>query len=343
MKRLILSAAALLAWMAVCALIYLYTWLHTPIDRQTESELKTIRVELAAGDSLSSVTRQLNDQGLLSFPKALIVYARLTDTTNVKLGEYDLPLSDTPVQLLDRLVSGDVMSYTVTFVEGIRVRDAMDILRSHEKIESIVDELSPLQLAQRIGLEQDNPEGWIFPSTYTFTKGTTDWSILKQGYDHMSAILSREWQNKAENLPYKTPYEALIMASIIERETGAAHEREEISGVFVRRLQKGMRLQTDPTVIYGMGDNYQGKIRRSDLRRATPYNTYVIKGLPPTPIALPGEYSIRAALNPAPGDSLYFVAKGDGTHQFSVSLAEHQAAVKKYQLERKTDYRSTVQ
>ena len=192
-----------------------------------------------------------------------------------------------------------------------------------------------------MGANGSHPEGRFFPDTYLFTSSETDLDLLRRAFERMEEVLATEWQAKAENLPYDSPYEALIMASIVERETGAVHEREEVAGVFVRRLEKGMRLQTDPTVIYGMGEKYQGRITRKDLRTHTDYNTYRIDGLPPTPIALPGREAIHAALNPAEGDTLYFVARGDGTHKFSKTLAEHQKAVRAFQLNRRSDYRSS--
>jgi UPF0755 protein len=191
-----------------------------------------------------------------------------------------------------------------------------------------------------LALPVGNLEGRIFPDTYSFSRNTSDVEILRNGYHKMVALLSEEWEQRAADLPYKTPYEALIMASIIERETGHHSEREQIAGVFVRRLQQGMKLQTDPTVIYGMGDDYKGKIGRKNLLQPSAYNTYVIDGLPPTPIALPSAASIHAALHPAGGNALYFVAKGDGTSEFSDTLAEHNAAVRRYQLQRRKDYRA---
>ncbi len=197
------------------------------------------------------------------------------------------------------------------------------------------------RIMEAMGAKGAHPEGRFFPDTYLFTSSETDLDLLRRAFERMEEVLAAEWQAKAENLPYDSPYDALIMASIVERETGAVHEREEVAGVFVRRLEKGMRLQTDPTVIYGMGEKYQGRITRKDLRTHTDYNTYRIDGLPPTPIALPGREAIHAALNPAEGDTLYFVARGDGTHKFSKTLAEHQKAVRAFQLNRRSDYRSS--
>ncbi len=193
-----------------------------------------------------------------------------------------------------------------------------------------------------LGLSETPLEGWIYPDTYSYTKGTRDIDVLRRAYQRMQQVLAEEWEARSQPLPLSSPYEALILASIVEKETGAPEERAAIAGVFVRRLQKNMRLQTDPTVIYGMGDNYRGNIRRSDLTRYTPYNTYKIDGLPPTPIANPGREAIHASLHPAPGKALYFVAKGDGRHQFSATLVEHNRAVQVYQKrQRRQDYRSS--
>lgn len=194
---------------------------------------------------------------------------------------------------------------------------------------------------RELGQANVHPEGRFFPDTYNFVRGQSDLDILRQANQRLQQVLAEEWAERADDLPYKNSDEALIMASIIEKETGVAHEREEISGVFNRRLKIGMLLQTDPTVIYGMGDNYTGKITRADLRRPTPYNTYVIAGLPPTPIAMVGREAIYAALHPKAGKSLYFVARGDGSHVFSNTLAEHNKAVREYQIKRRADYRSS--
>ena len=194
---------------------------------------------------------------------------------------------------------------------------------------------------QRLGLDGQHPEGRFFPDTYRYVRGMSDSDLLRQAHEKLTRVLDEEWQQRAEGLPYREPYQALIMASLVEKETGAAHERGEIAGVFIRRLRLGMLLQTDPTVIYGLGERYTGNLTRAHLREPTPYNTYTNPGLPPTPIAMVGREAIRAALNPRAGDSLYFVARGDGTHVFSRSLDEHNRAVREYQLKRRADYRSS--
>jgi UPF0755 protein len=209
---------------------------------------------------------------------------------------------------------------------------------------AVINDLNHRQLLDRAGIDLYHPEGWFFPDTYYYSKNTTIFTLLKQAHKRMRAELDIAWKSKDDNLPYTTSYEALIMASIIEKETGQANERAEISGVFVRRLKQGMRLQTDPTVIYGMGGDHDGNIRLRDLRAYTAYNTYRIDGLPPTPIAMPGLASIEAALHPKSGSSLYFVARGDGSHHFSDTISEHQEAVRKFQIEQRVkNYQSTSQ
>jgi UPF0755 protein len=246
-----------------------------------------------------------------------------------------------PRQLLDLLISGKVVNYQITFPEGLSFKEWRSILAKQPKLTKKLPGLTVQELLQQLSLGNNHPEGWFFPDTYLYTAGDSDYDILLQAYTRMRKILAEEWKNKSEDLPFSTPYEALILASIVEKETGVGSERGEIAGVFVRRLKKGMRLQTDPTVIYGLGDKYQGNITRSHLKQPTPYNTYVINGLPPTPIAMPGQDAIHAALHPVKGKSLYFVAKGDGSHYFSATFKEHVQAVKRYQLKRRSNYRSS--
>lgn len=296
--------------------------------------------DIVRGDSLTSVAWRLAKQGLVQNPQLLIVYARITKQTNIKRGEYQLHESNSDLSLLKTLLSGDVVSRSVTLIEGMTFKQALAVLHKQQGLTHVLSGQSMSQVAHKLNINSGHYEGWVFPDTYQYTKDMSDLDILKIAYQRMQEVLQQQWAQREKDLPYDSPYEALIMASIIEKETGAAFERPQIAGVFVRRLQKGMRLQTDPTVIYGLGDDYKGNLRRRHLRQPTPYNTYTIKGLPPTPIALPGEESIHAALNPEPGESLFFVAKGDGTHSFSATLAEHNKAVKQYQLTRQSNYRS---
>jgi UPF0755 protein len=237
------------------------------------------------------------------------------------------------------MVQGKVRRYQVTLVEGQTVRQYLAVLHAHPQIINTLQQGDPDSVAKAIAID-GSAEGWIYPDTYQFTKGATDLQLLKRAHQTMQGVLQQEWQRRADALPLNNAYQALVLASIIEKETGVTAEREAIAGVFTRRLQQRMRLQTDPTVIYGMGARYKGKITRADLARKTPYNTYRINGLPPTPIASPGRAAIYAALHPKAGDALYFVAKGDGSHQFSATLAQHNKAVRQYQLKRRKDYRS---
>ncbi|MCF6324520.1 MAG: endolytic transglycosylase MltG [Gammaproteobacteria bacterium] len=293
------------------------------------------------GASLSSVANELQQQGLMEHPRYWVWFARWKGNADkIKAGEYAISPQMTPHQLLALFVSGKVIDYSLTIPEGWTFRQMIKALHQHDKIKkTLLDRdgklLDNAAIMARLRLSGKHPEGMFYPDTYHFTNNTTDVAVLQRAYQQMQARLDDEWQNRAPNLPYKNSYEALIMASIIEKETAAAEEREQIAGVFVRRLNKRMRLQTDPTVIYGLGESFDGNIRKRDLRAMNPYNTYKIKGLPPTPIALPGGDSIYAALHPAPGKVLYFVSRGDGTHKFSATNEEHNAAVRKYQLKKR--------
>lgn len=263
--------------------------------------------------------------------------------TVLHTGEYRLEPGMTVLRLLDVLQRGDVVQRSITLVEGWNFSQFRDALARAERLEQTLPrEWSNDQVAAELALAEGHPEGLFFPDTYLYTLGMSDRDILKRAHERMQRVLAEAWEQRAEGLPINSPYEALILASIIEKETGVPHERGEIAGVFTRRLHKGMRLQTDPTVIYGMGESWQGNIRRSDLRQATPYNTYTIDGLPPTPIAMPGRDSLLAAVNPTPGKTLFFVARGDGSHVFSETLQQHNRAVRHYQiLRRAPNYRSS--
>ncbi|OQX34605.1 MAG: aminodeoxychorismate lyase, partial [Candidatus Sedimenticola endophacoides] len=249
-------------------------------------------------------------------------------------GEYDIPHGTTPETLIALLVSGRVKSYSLTVIEGWTFSQLLELLAGEEAIRQTFEGVGPAEIMQRIGHPEEHPEGRFLADTYHFPRGTTDLAFLKRAYQAQADLLASEWQRRDPELPLDAPYAALIFASIIEKETGVASERARIAGVFVRRLRKGMKLQTDPTVIYGMGKRYNGNIRKRDLLEDTPYNTYVHRGLPPTPIALPGADAIHAALHPSDGKALYFVAKGNGEHHFSATLEEHNRAVRKYQLRR---------
>jgi UPF0755 protein len=256
-------------------------------------------------------------------------------------GEYRLTPELSVRDMLGLWRRGEVVQYSLTLVEGWNFRQVRAALERQSKLELTLTELSDAQLMARLGYPGVNPEGRFFPDTYRFVRGMSDLDLLKQAYVRLEQVLAEEWQARADGLPYKDPYDALIMASIIEKETGVPEERSQIAGVFIRRLRIGMRLQTDPTVIYGLGERYNGKLTYAHLREPTAYNTYVIDGMPPTPIAMVGREAINAALHPVAGKSLYFVARGDGSHVFSSTLKAHNRAVREYQLTRREGYRSS--
>lgn len=290
---------------------------------------------VSQGDSLQTIVSTLHAAGVLIHPNLVMLYGRWTGLDQqIKQGEYLLPPESTALSMLDRLKRGDTVVYQVTFPEGITLATALAILSQQETLEKVLtgpDDQRLLQLIQ----PQQHPEGLFFPDTYQYTRGDTDLSILQSARSAMQDVLQEEWSKRAETLPYTTPYEALIMASIIEKETALPEERKRISGVFVRRLQLGMLLQTDPTVIYGLGREFDGNLQRKHLEeRHNSYNTYRHPGLPPTPIAFPGRAAINAALHPDDSQAVYFVARGDGSHVFSTTLKEHSRAVREYQIKR---------
>jgi UPF0755 protein len=330
--------AATVIVVCISAILWATHWVTIPLNLSAD----TI-ITVKKGDTLGKLAYQLESENILSSAQLFILYARLKEKTKIEVGEYLLAKNSHHEQLLNVLHSGEVIRYQVTLVEGKTFNDFLNVLQRHDKIKHTLDKSDSYdQLLQQLGIDIAHPEGWFFPDTYQFVSGMSDADILRQAHQRMKTVLEEEWQQKAEKLPYKNAYEALIMASIVEKETGAAYERPEIAGVFVRRLRKGMRLQTDPTIIYGLGREYKGNIRRKHLTQKTPYNTYVINGLPPTPIAMPGREAIYATLHPKAGKTLFFVAKGDGSHQFSVTLSQHNKAVRKYQIEqRRKQYQSS--
>ncbi|MEQ9463892.1 MAG: endolytic transglycosylase MltG [Haliea sp.] len=295
-----------------------------------------------SGDSLRSVASRLHDKGVLAHPELLVAWARFHGLdARIRRGEYRLAPGLNARSLLELLVSGQVIQYQVTLPEGIALGRALEILQAESALEQVLSGVDDSRLLQLVA-PREAPEGLFLPESYRFERGASDLDILGRAHQALLNALGSEWERRAPDLPYANPYEALIMASIIERETGVPEEREEIAGVFVRRLRLGMRLQTDPTIIYGLGEAFDGNLRRQHLRDiGNLYNTYRHDGLPPTPIALPGRAAIHAALQPAAGDALYFVARGDGTHEFNATLEGHERAVRKYQLKRRQDYRST--
>ena len=285
------------------------------------------------GASIKTIADKLGREKIIEDPWLFILLARLKGLeTKVRAGEYRLLRGQTISDLLKLFTTGKSIQYSFTVIEGWTFRQMVNLLEQHPALQVTMKDYTDDQIMTTLGHDGQHPEGLFYPETYRFPKGTTDVEFLQRAYRLMQTHLQTAWAGRAKNLPLKSAYEALILASIIEKETGVGYERPLIASVFIQRLNKNMRLQTDPTVIYGIGSSFDGDIRYKDLRTDTPYNTYLRKGLPPTPIALPGLHAINAALHPADGKALYFVAKGDGTHQFSTTLQEHNDAVRKYQL-----------
>lgn len=285
-----------------------------------------------SGSSMKGVAQQLADAGLIKHPFAFTLAARLTGKGSaIKAGNYALEGAITPWQLLQKLTKGDLTQTQVKFIEGWNFKQVRQTLDRIPNLQHDTRGLSDAEVMAKLGFPEQHPEGRFFPDTYFFSSGMSDLAILKRAHRLMQTQLEKVWSKRATKLPYATMEEALILASIVEKETGQAVERPMIAGVFANRLRVGMLLQTDPTVIYGLGERFDGNLRKHDLQTDTPYNTYTRAGLPPTPIAMPGLEALRAAVNPASTKALYFVARGNGAHQFSSSLAEHNQAVNKYQ------------
>jgi UPF0755 protein len=289
--------------------------------------------EIAAGTSLKQLAYDLQRRGITGHPHYLVWLGRELDLAHrLQAGEYEITAGMTPENLLRKLAGGEVIQHAITLIEGQTFKEMLAVITANGDLVHTLDGVGTEELMTRLGHEGEHPEGRFLPDTYHFPQGTTDLAFLTRAYNAMERHLTDAWAGREEGLPLETPYEALILASIVEKETGVAGERPVIAGVFIRRLQKGMRLQTDPTVIYGLGDRFDGNLRASDLRNDTPYNTYTRDGLPPTPIAMPGAASIHAVLHPDKGDALFFVADGSGGHYFSRTLKEHELAVQKFQL-----------
>jgi UPF0755 protein len=309
------------------AYAYLQYYLDTPLALPAEQ-----LIEVTPGSSLQQVARRLEQEVGLAHPRLFSYWARSEGFDRaIRAGEFIISPGMSPRTALQHLLTGPLVQYPFTFIEGTTVRSALEALWESPKLTITLQQSSDEEILAAIGSEFPSLEGALFPDTYFYTAGTTDQALLRRASARLQVLLEQEWETRSVSLPYASPYESLILASIIEKETGLLSERETIAGVFVRRLQRGMRLQSDPTVIYGMGKDYNGNIRRVDLETTTAYNTYRISGLPPTPIAMTGRGAIHASLHPSDESYLYFVATGDGGHQFSTTLAEHNAAVKLYQ------------
>ncbi len=290
-----------------------------------------VRLNVTAGESLHEVFTQLAGSGALRHPRAVEAYMRLRGIEpRIEIGVYDIPAHASPAQIVRLFIEGRVVLDRITVVDGTTFAEFLHELDADPDIDPTLRGRSSQQIMAALGHPGESPEGRFFPSTYVFSPGTPDLTILRMAYEKMSSLLARIWRRRGTDLPLKTPYQALILASMIEKETGVRGERRRIAGVFVNRLRRGMKLQSDPTVIYGLGSRYHGVITVRDLTTDTPYNTYTRGGLPPTPICLPGRRSLQAAVHPDKTRDLYFVATGKGGHHFSRTLATHDAQVRRY-------------
>lgn len=324
------------AWLFLVALaVILTTAIHTAASLSRPMNLPEggYVLDIPSGMSLQALSAKLRAESILPNPVVLVLYGRLSGKAEqIKAGEYDLVVGTTPRGLLEQVVAGRVKLHSLTIVEGWTVRDLGTALREHPAIRQTLPDFTAGTLAAALDLPTDYAEGWFFPDTYLFPRHTSDRDLLTMAHARMLDMLERAWLQRADDLPLQNPYQALILASIIEKETGVHNERSLVSGVFVRRLRVGMRLQTDPTVIYGLGEQFDGNLTRKHLLTDSPYNTYMRAGLPPSPISLPGKDSLLAAVRPDDSKALYFVASGngDGTHVFSETLEEHNKAVRSY-------------
>ena len=325
--RLLIKLLSLII-LSLAAAAGLWWWAGQPLELRASP----VDFRILGGSSLRSAIGQIREAGVAVQPSLLLLLARLQGAeTDIKAGSYSVNQGITATELLDKLVRGKFSQGEITLVEGWTLRQWRVRLDAHPDLASDSRGLTDGEIRQRLGIESASLEGWLFPDTYLFDKHSSDLDLLARAVRAMRQRLAEAWATRAGNLPYRSPYEALIMASIIEKETGREADRERVAAVFVNRLRLGMPLQTDPTVIYGLGDAFDGNLRKRDLQTDTPYNTYTRRGLPPTPIAMPGQASIQAALHPAASSALYFVARGDGSSQFSNTLDEHNRAVNRYQ------------
>ncbi len=329
--RSLIGLVLLISLMTFCWMMFAYQkFIATPINIEQPQIF-----DVKPGMGAFALASRLEKESLLEPVEFIKAYLWFNpEHKAIKSGRYQLQPGWTVADFFQHLVDGRQLEYSITIVEGQTFKQIRESLSTNGYLKVVTSELSDQELLMKIGSEYDHPEGLFFADTYQFPYQYSDLELLKRAHQRLLDVLDQEWNSRAQELPYQTPYEALIMASIVEKETAVPEERPRISGVFVRRLQKNMRLQTDPTVIYGIGDDYDGDIKRIHLRTDTPYNTYTRKGLPPTPIATVGREAIHAALHPTDDTALYFVAKGDGSHQFSDTLEQHLAAVRKYQLKK---------
>ena len=331
MKKILVISASLLVLLALAASFAL-TRLNQYLDDPAAPGTAT-NFQIDTGTSFGTVATRLETLGVITHADWLRAYARWTDdAAKIQAGEYLIKSGSTPREIMEQFTSGTVQLYSFTIIEGWNRWDLLTALHAHPHLQATLTDEDWPALLDELGSDTPHPEGLFLPETYHFPLATSDREVLRQAYELQQQALAEEWAGRSEAAVVETPYQALILASIIEKETARADERQRISGVFTRRLQTRMRLQTDPTVIYGIGRDFNGNLTRKDLQTPTPYNTYTMRGLPPTPIAMPGRAAIHAALHPAAGDELFFVATGlgDGSHKFSVTKEEHDDAVAEY-------------
>jgi len=324
LKKLV-ALLALLVLAAAAGFIY---WARDPL---MPADSAAIEFNIAQGSSIRAAMRQVQQAGVPASPLLMEVLARGSGTRSLKAGSYRVEGGTTPLSLLDTLARGNTIKESLTIIEGWNFAQMRAEISRQKYLRQDSADMDVPTLMQKVAPGYSFPEGLFYPDTYFFDRGTSDLLVLQQAHQRMLKMLDEAWAKRAPQLPFKEPYDALIMASIVEKETGAPADRQKVAAVFVNRLKRGMLLQTDPTVIYGIGPTFDGNLRKVDLQTDTPYNTYTRSGLPPTPIALPGRAALNAALNPAATEALFFVARGDGSSEFSNNLDDHNRAVNKYQ------------
>src|SRR5687768_6310785 len=321
-----------LIYLSLAGLLLFTGWLAYHVNASVQLPVVPYEFSITPGSSLKSIAQQLADAGVLHDTWSFVLLSRLTGVaSSVKAGDYEITESISPAELLARITRGDINQSEIRFIEGWTFSQLRQALNEHPGLRHDTASLTNEEILQLIGATETAAEGLFFPDTYFFARGSSDTAILKRAYRVMQKHLHTAWAERAIDLPLADPYQALILASIVEKETGRESDRRMVAGVFINRLRINMLLQTDPTVIYGLGDKFDGNLRKKDLLTDQEYNTYTRRGLPPTPIALPGLSSILAALNPAETDALYFVAKGNGESHFSRHLTDHNRAVSRYQ------------
>jgi UPF0755 protein len=319
---------ALLALLVLAAAAFFIYWAREPL---MSADAPALEFNIAPGSSMRAALRQLRDAGVPASPVLMELLARGSGSASLKAGSYRIEGGMSPLSLIDTLARGNTIKESLTIIEGWNFAQMRAEMAKQQFLRHDSSELDHQALLQKVAPGFAYPEGLFFPDTYFFDRGSSDLLVLQQAHQRMLKMLDESWAKRAPGLPYSKPYDALIMASIVEKETGAPADRTKVASVFVNRLQRGMLLQTDPTVIYGIGPSFDGNLRKVDLQTDTPYNTYTRGGLPPTPIAMPGRAALHAALNPAGGDALFFVARGDGSSEFTSNLDDHNRAVNKYQ------------